>query len=459
MIFLGPSYRLDNYRASAQRCVNMHLAPVESLNEVARFTLESVPGLLRRVTFADTVRGAYVAAGRMFVVAGDTLYEVHEDWSTDSLGTLGTDVGSVSMAHGLSQLVIADGVNLYVLALGDNTFTAVTDPDLLCAGKVTFLENYFILTAAGQSYQITAINDASDLDALDFASAEGSPDNIVSQLVLGSEVYLFGETSVEVHFFSGNADFPFERNRGVAIDLGLVARDSLCKVDGAAMFIGADESGPASVYIMRGYQPQRVSTRAVEESLATSTNLSGATAWTYTRRGHKVYAINAPGVDSTWCYDLLTQSWYERCDLDDEGQLTQHRVTHAVSFDGGNVFLGGLYAYEVSDDAYLYDTDRIIRERASPHDVAPAMDYKTFGEFVLRCRTGDAALTITPKVELAWSNDGGATWGNSQLQSLGLTGERFARLVWRRLGRSQDRVWRVRFGDEAPFSIVGAEAR
>jgi hypothetical protein len=36
-------------------------------------------------------------------------------------------------------------------------------------------------------------------------------------------------------------------------------------------------------------------------------------------------------------------------------------------------------------------------------------------------------------------------------------GERFARLTWRRLGRSRDRIWKVRFTDNARFDIVNVQ--
>ena len=77
--------------------------------------------------------------------------------------------------------------------------------------------------------------------------------------------------------------------------------------------------------------------------------------------------------------------------------------------------------------------------------------------FVLDCTTG-AAATGEPQVELSFSNDGGASFGNPVLRSAGSLGNRYQRLVWRRLGRARDRVWRVRFSADAPFAIVSGEA-
>jgi Neuraminidase (sialidase) len=48
-----------------------------------------------------------------------------------------------------------------------------------------------------------------------------------------------------------------------------------------------------------------------------------------------------------------------------------------------------------------------------------------------------------PQVMLEISNDGGKTWGNPLLASMGAVGEYKARARWQRLGYSRDRVFRV----------------
>ena len=44
------------------------------------------------------------------------------------------------------------------------------------------------------------------------------------------------------------------------------------------------------------------------------------------------------------------------------------------------------------------------------------------------------------------------------MRSLGKTGEIFARLLWNALGQARDRVWKVKFSGNAPFSIIDAAA-
>ncbi len=459
-MFVGPSYQLDNVRASAQRTVNLMLRPIEAGNERHRFVLDSVPGLIRQATIGGEIRGVWSTGDRLFVVSGLGLYEVAADWAVTLRGTMLTSSGTsgpVSMASGLTQLAIVDGKRLYTLTLADNTFALASDPDTFGQDCIGWTDNVFTLTGDGQKFLVSATDDATTVSALDFGSVEGAPDDVWQHLIIGSELFMFGPTSIEVWFYTGDADFPFSRNRSAFVEVGLFAKNTLQKMDGAAFFVGADKTGPASVYILRGYQPQRISTRAVEEALSKA-DLAGASAYTWTRNGSKVYAINAPGLGSTWCYDLLTQSWFEMADVNEAGEYTGWRITHGASFGGESVLLGNGALYTFSDSTYTFDGDDIVRERTSTHDTAPNLERRQFGAFFADVRTGGAALGVDPQIGLSWSDDAGETWGNTLFRSLGKTGERFSRLTWRRLGQSRHRVWRLKCSDAAPFSIIDGGA-
>jgi hypothetical protein len=94
--------------------------------------------------------------------------------------------------------------------------------------------------------------------------------------------------------------------------------------------------------------------------------------------------------------------------------------------------------------------------RASPHQSVPSLKRQIFDAFHADFLTGEAPQEVDPQVGLSWSDDSGATWANDVFRSLGRVGERFQRVSWERLGESRDRVWRIRFSDNAPFAIVNA---
>ena len=421
--------------------------------------MRAVPGLVQFAALGAEVRGCIYAAGRCFFVAGGSLYELASDGAATVRGALLTTTGNVGMAWGTTQLVIVDGPNGYVFTLSSNAFARITDPDWPGSDRVDYLDGFFLLKAPdSQQFYVTAIDDATSIDALDFASAESSPDDLVAHIVVNQRAYLLGELVTEIWFNAGGEDFPLARSSGETIDVGCMAKWSVCKADAGLLWVGRDLNGAGIVYKASGGPPQRISTTAVEEALQGSSDLSGAVAYVYQDHGQTFYAINAPGLAATWVYEVATNAWHERCDLDGSGQFKAHRATHHVFAHGlhlvgdaaGNV-------YRMDKTANKFGTDARVCERTSPNDSAPLRDEKTHSIFVLDCLTGEAA-SGTPVVELSWSSDGGAEFGNPVTRSAGALGNRYQRLVWRRLGRARDRIWRVRFSDDAPFAIVSGEA-
>ncbi len=454
--FIGPSYSLADPKTERQRTVNLHLVGLDTPGK-APFRLDSWPGYVVFSTLAGEVRGGIEIGERAFAVAGATLYEVFSHGGATARGTLNTSAGPVSMAFGLTQLVIVDGGG-YVFTLASNAFAAISDTDFPGADTVDFIDNYFVLTRdrAGQQYNITAINDATNLDALDFASSESHPDQLVCHVVVQAGILFFGTHSCELHINTGGADFPFERSRGSGFRVGLMARASLVEVDNACMWIGRDQHGAGMVYRLEGGQPRRVSTEPLEQALQGSTDLSAASAYSLQIGGLTFYVIQAPGLKTTPVYSVASGSWTDLADLDDLGQFKADRGTcHFYAF--GHHLIGGSdgIIYRLDRTVYLKGTDPLVRERISPHGVSPGRKRIFFDAFILDCSTGGAGQGIVPQAELSWADYklGPAAFCNSVLRSCGEVGQEFARVVWRRLGFSRDRVWKLRFSANAPFSI------
>jgi hypothetical protein len=66
-------------------------------------------------------------------------------------------------------------------------------------------------------------------------------------------------------------------------------------------------------------------------------------------------------------------------------------------------------------------------------------------------------IGTNPQVNLSYSDDGGHTFCPERSVSLGPIGSRLTRAIWRRLGMSRDRVFRVTCSDPVKFNPIGAE--
>jgi len=336
--FIGGSHTNQSVSADAQRCVNLY----PEMNEVGTGKegdvgcLIGTPGLKLYGTVGSTgsVRGAFTASNNvLYVVILDTFYRVNSNNTLDTLGTLQTTSGIVSMADNGLQIFVVDGSNGYIFTIGLGLFQDVTDPDFVGADKVTFQDGFFILNKPGTAqFYITSLYDGFNIDSLDFATAEGAPDKLISLLSDHRELWLFGEASIEVYFNSGNPDFPFERIEGAYIEQGCLATHSVAKLSGNVFWLGSDRSGGAVIFSASGYVPTRISTHAVELSLQALSDLTGAVAFTYQQEGHEFYVLNVPGLNTTWVYDTTTQFWHERAFLNN-GVLERHRAgVHSYAY-------------------------------------------------------------------------------------------------------------------------------
>jgi hypothetical protein len=88
-------------------------------------------------------------------------------------------------------------------------------------------------------------------------------------------------------------------------------------------------------YRAQGYQPQRISTHAVEQAWHQLPTVADTIAWSYQDRGHAFVCWYLPHAETTWVYDVATQAWHERA-LWDPTLLrwTPHLARcHAFAFD------------------------------------------------------------------------------------------------------------------------------
>jgi hypothetical protein len=426
--------------------------------------LYGTPGLKPFCTlpWAGPVRGLHALAnGRVFAVQGMNLYEVFDNATYVEKGDLLSTTGAVHFADNGSQMVFVDGPKGYVYTIGTDSLASISDADFVGATHVQFLDGYFIFNKPEQGQFYISQLYGVGFDALDFATAEGHPDRIVSLLVDHRELWLFGTTTTEIWINTGNADFPIDRMSGAFIEHGCLAPYSVAKLDNTVFWLGQDSRGRGIVWRAQGYNPERISNHAVEAAFATYTTLDQAVAYTYQQEGHSFYVLTCP--EGTWATDVASGVWHERASLDPTtGQLGRHRAQYHVM--GFGKHLVSDYAdgrlYELDLDYYLDDTTVIPRIRQG----APIINdrnwlYHHSFELVFEAGVGlDAGTSpgADPQLMLEWSDDGGQSWSESRWLSAGKIGARAQRAVWRRLGRSRERVYRVTQSDPVKTAWLSA---
>jgi hypothetical protein len=348
-------------------------------------------------------------------------------------------------------------------------------------------------------FWVTTLLDGLSVDPLDFASAEGSPDGLVSMIIDHRELWLFGTNSVEVWYNAGNADFPLSRIQGAFNEIGCAALASVAKLDNGIFWLGADARGQGIVYRANGYTGARVSTHAIEYAIAQYSTISDAIAYTYQQEGHSFYVLIFPTANATWVYDVATQAWHERAGFSD-GYFTRHRSNCQIAFNSeiivGDYDNGNVYAFDLDVYADNGDIQKWLRswraiptgqnnfKRTAHHNLqliaqtgvglsGNAPEDSTFlitessnylitesSDYIITQDASSIVQGALAEAMLRWSDDGGHTWSNEHWESMGRIGVYGHRTIWRRLGMTEklrDRVYEVSGTDPVKVAIMGAE--
>ena len=232
---LGSSYVARSVNAADNRMVNLFPEVILEGGKEAAF-LSRCPGLEFLQTIGTgPIRGlwAHQTNGTDFyVVSGVQVFKLSGLTATPTLLGTVSGTGPVSIADNGTQIFFACNGPSYIYNEVTNVFQQITDPDFPGAVTVGYLDGYFVFNEPdSQKVWVTSIFEGTQIDALDFASAEGSPDGLVGLIVDHREAWLFGTDSVEVWYDAGLADFPLARIQGAFNEIGCVAAFSIAKLD------------------------------------------------------------------------------------------------------------------------------------------------------------------------------------------------------------------------------------
>ena len=465
---LGQSYVARSVNAADSRMVNLFPEATPQAGKTAGF-LNRAPGLRLLATLGTgPIRGLWSPDPNglyAYVISGNAFYRIDTSYNAEVYGYV-SGTGQVSMADNGTQLFIAANPDGYIFNMTTLIFAPITDPDFPGAVTVGYLDGYFVFNEPNsQRVWTTVLLDGSSVDPLDFASAEGSPDGLVSLIIDHREAWLFGTNSVEVWYDAGNAGFPLTRIQGAYNEIGCVAAYSVAKLDNGVFWLGGDARGEGIVYRTNGYTGQRISTHAIEWQIQQYGDISDAIGYTYQQDGHAFYVLIFPSAGATWVYDVATDNWHERAAWVN-GEYTRHRSNCQMAFNHqvivGDYNDGRVYAFDLETYSDDDQPQRWLRSwRALPQDQNTLVRTAQHS-LQLDAETGvglNSGQGDAPEAMLRWSDDGGHTWSNEHWSSMGAIGAYGTRTFWRRLGMTnklRDRVYEVSGTDPVKIAIVGA---
>lgn len=258
---------------------------------------------------AGAVRNAYNAEGRMFVVAGQTLYQITPGGVSVPLGTI-PGVGRVSFSHNQitngNEILINNGNAGYIYNTVTQVFQRITDTSYPGGLRAVFINNRFVQIEPARRYVFNSdLADGLNYNALDRFTSETSPDLVMGIESIGNQLAVFSSTTTEWFEDTGANPQPF-RSTGIVADKGAAGPFCTAKLDNQLFFLADD----GVFYRYQGYNPVRISTKPIEQSIRNK-NWFNAFTTVWEDSGYAVCYWTFPD-GLTWGYDASTGKWHRR---------------------------------------------------------------------------------------------------------------------------------------------------
>lgn len=511
----GPSYTTTDVGWDAQRTVNL-IPEIDETGEAKagmNLRLVTAPGtVIRALSTNLSLRGmCKLPTGLVIVVAQNTDLqrtqiftfdeELHtltpvyhtDDYVNGPPDLIGPNKDGwfvpnvyferylIRFAYNGADLIIVDGdndmvrVNLrdynapgflwdFMRALGGVPYFTPTD--------VTFAGGYFVFSEVGDfnynsvrsaKFYISGLYDTT-IDLLDVATAEYKGDGLIAVGSMSNALWLFGARSTEVWANTGNVDFPFERINGASSDVGIISRASLQQLADAFIWLACTSGGRPFIAMTQGYTPSRISTQAIDAKFASldATWFETATSFTYSHAGHYFYGINVGVLGTTFVYDLSTKMWHERTIRHYSTNLpTSVGYCHSTAGMGCEKFVfrpgePGIFELDFVDSTLQRTVVQqtgveMDCERSFPIVAHPSGNRIQHDKVQLDASAGSASQQ--PAYTLQWSDTSGRDFRPGRTLQPADVGEYTERFIWRRLGVSRSRLYKLNFSTGQHISL------
>lgn len=404
-------------------------------NRVLTLSNQAIYGFFRQ---AGTINDFwFIVAGEKLFVVNPVDMTVHFEASlpgTEICTFAGTEDKVVIVRNGIAYST--DGSSIYT----------ITMPDNVPVGSVATIDGSFLLGVLGQQKYYWMWPGETDPDSLNFASAERTPDSLVSINVIFDEVWFLGASGVEVWQTTGDTDLPYQRISG------RVYSES-CATS-AAVYEGTANGLPCLIWVtakksvvMAQGSPSRISTKAVEKEIRFDTNFRS---WGFRWNMHDFYVLTSD--QRTLVYDITSGMWAKW-----DTYLQPNWKAHLGIQVNERVFAGDTEAGVICEfeDGYLDDGGIPVVREVSGFVLSMDAGVECYSVNV-RMNVGWAPeYDQLPVIEMRWSDDYGFSWTEYFPANIGRKGNYDFDATWRSLGSYErpGREFEFRFSDPAKFRI------
>lgn len=483
---VGGSRQTDMNLISQEYSQNLVLEPVGEGAGPSSRILRSIPGLTTFLEVPGTPRGRFVASKglngqpRLFVCYDTSVYVIdyiEREWRATFVGNVASSMEPVSMCEtGGSEvaspmLVVADGTSIHVVPTdtpaadiekGWRNIKLPKKADLktdIRPSHVTYQSNYltcndtttdnmyFSFAYPFETMKNGKINydvfTTSDFGKDEYPTGRAIPadwctDPVTAMVSTGGVLYAIGPRSFQRFMKTDNSTQPFNSPNTSAMNIGILAKDSLATIGEDIFFLGSSDVGQFGIYRANGHECVRVSLPEMERVISQFKNPADAIGFCWTSNTHVYYAITFQEDDVTYVYDVYTKVWHNRVSTTPEDNRDHAwRYRYAFLYNNRIMFLThDAIVVEDPDKWTEHDGRPIIRLRRGGATINGCTPFFV-DNVVFLLSNGYGNLldpNVRPKVMLRYSLNG-TTMSNERMGYMGRQGDYNFMTVFPRLGR------------------------
>lgn len=390
----------------------------ESPTEERQIVLQSRPGIEDREEdmgegpVQQLFQRDLVLDSALFGVSDNALFE-----GTTSLGAV-DGAGPFSIAGYENFLFVAGGSGLW--GWNATVLAEIAFPDNADVIKVIIAASRVIAIRkdTGTFYWSDVLE--TDIEALDFATAENQPDRLLDCLFIDDILVLFGAETVEFWPNTQDGELPFQPLQGRVIEKGI--RGTGCATALGSTFAWVTNENNICI----GDENTIVSNPGLQAKIEGSASVS---LFTFTRDGVEFLALRLS--DETHVYQARSGTWSE---------MESHGQTNWIA----QCFAGGVFGSAIDGRTLAFsdgheDLGGVLERRWRAGFWAGVGT--VIANLIVRCNVGQTPYLdgdyTAPMLEARVSWDHGKTWGNWRQVSLGEQGQYGVNVVWRSLGMAR----------------------
>ena len=354
------------------------------------------------------------------------------------------------------NLVITTGVgNPY--QYDGTTLTQGTDIDLPHASTVTYINRRVVYDGVGGDVVFSDLSDPLTVDSANIIIAEAKPDNTKAVFSYKQQVYVFGGSSIQPLYNTGEGNPPYDFVLNATQEIGIDAIHSIGSNSNFAYFLGSD----LVVYQLSGLASNSIGNPAIGQAIHNYPATNDAYGMCFTIDNLNFYLLSFPTGNETWLYNEQSGLW---TNLAFGVNGDQHLISDYQFIYGKHIVAdrrnGNIY--ELDFDTFTDNGELIQHQRDTV-----AINGKTFGRpgakvfmdrLELIIETGTSLVTAESQIIMQYSDDNGRSWSSERFLPIGQQGEYRHKLEWLGLGWFYTRMFRFIMSDAIKWVLISAHA-